>query len=193
LLGQQHLQVLRTLKQAEQPVKDGLHRTAPYGMVSQGFAFSTDAGYVLTAKGASVLYLYDEVTEAERELLMRMYRAQKENRPVAMDQEAAQCVDKLIYAELIDVDGGYLTLTEYALDVWEGWVQFWDLKRQQHAAKQKLKKAKAAANGAAPIETESTVQDMHVAHAATVAVAVPPRSLRTSARLNVPNVFTGRS
>jgi hypothetical protein len=145
LLGQQHLQVLRTLKQAGHPVKDGLHRTAPYGMVNQGFADSTAEGYVLSSKGESVLYLYDDVTADERELLMRMYRAHQDKRGFTIEEDAAQCADNLIRVGLIDINVDCLILTNYALDVWDGWVQFWDLKHQKHAATQKLKKAEAKA------------------------------------------------
>jgi hypothetical protein len=154
-LGQQHLQVLRTLKQAGQPVSEGLHRTAPFGMVKQGFALDTDEGYVLSEKGKSVLYLYDEVTDTERELLMRMYRARSNDEKFHIEYDSGRCKEELMRQGLINSDGKYLILTDHALQVWEGWVQFWDLKRQKGYATRKAKLAQE--NGAVPDNEDSPI------------------------------------
>lgn len=157
MLGKMKLQVLRRLDESG-VVQDGLH-VAVNGLVEDGFA-AADDGYMLTAKGAAVLYLYDRLTDSERSLLMRVYVAMKNEEVYPIIHDADGVAPGLIDAKLLTWDGDNLYLTETAKSVWEGWVEFlserqkYNEQQQRYQAKKKTQKA----NGAAPIEKAVIVQ-----------------------------------
>jgi hypothetical protein len=119
LLSKPKLSVLRRLA-SEGVVRDGLH-LAVNGLIEDGFVVNDD-GYMLSEKGAAVLYLYDNVTDAERSLLMRMYRAQLDGRKFRVDGDMDLVAGNLRAKNLVDGRNANLWLTTYAQEAWAGWV-----------------------------------------------------------------------
>lgn len=129
MLGQMQLNVLRRLRD-EGVIREKLH-LAVNGLLTEGYV-NQDDGYMLTEKGAAVIYLYDNLTDNERELLMRMHRAFKEKRTFLRDEDSANVAGGLMQAGLVEGDKTRLVLTLYAADAWDGWVNFWDMKHKRH-------------------------------------------------------------
>jgi hypothetical protein len=175
LLSKPKLSVLRRLA-ADGVVRDGLH-LAVNGLTEDGFVIHDD-GYMLSEKGAAVLYLYDNVTDAERSLLMRVYRAMQDNETYSAQHDTDKVAAELIHANLLYADNGNLYLCESAQEAWAGWVEFLN-ERQKYNEQQKRYQAKKAQeakemNGTALSADESIVHFLHHAHAAAVEAAVPP-------------------
>lgn len=157
------LSVLRRLA-AEGVVRDGLH-LAVNGLVDDGFV-NQDDGYMLSEKGAAVLYLYDNVTDAERSLLMRVYRAMQDKEVYPAQHDTDKVATGLIHASLLYADNDNLYLCESAQEAWAGWVEFLN-ERQKYNDQQKRYQAKKSqeAKGTVPTEATDPVK---------LAVAVPP-------------------
>lgn len=129
MLGKGQLSVLRRLRD-EGVIREKLH-IAVNGLITEGYV-NQDDGYMLTEKGAAVVHLYDDLTDNERELLMRMYRAYVEKRTFTVDEDTGKCAGGLIIAGLVDGSSHRLVLTQYALDAWRGWAEFWNMKHKRH-------------------------------------------------------------
>lgn len=154
------LSVLRRLA-AEGVVHEGLH-LAVNGLVDDGFVTSDD-GYMLSEKGAAVLHLYDNVSDAERSLLMRVYRAMHDNELYPVRHDTDKVAVGLIHANLLYADNGNLYLCESALEAWAGWVEFLN-ERQKYNEQQKRYQAKKAQEAKATVPTVISQPE----------VAVPP-------------------
>lgn len=174
------LSVLRRLA-AEGVVHEGLHH-AVNGLVDDGFV-NQDDGYMLSEKGAAVLHLYDNVTDAERSLLMRVYRAMNDNEQYPIHHDTDKVATGLTRAGLLHTDNGNLYLTEAAMEVWEGWVEFLN-ERQKYNEQQKRYQAKKAQEkkSAAPIDEKSIVQKMHNGHADQPEAVIPPPTRNSRVR-----------
>jgi hypothetical protein len=154
MLGQMQLNVLRRLR-VEGVIREKLH-LAVNGLLTEGYA-NQDDGYTLTQKGAAVIYLYDELTDNERELLMRMYRAYMEKRVFSRIEDTAKVADGLIDIGLVEGSLSALTLSEYALDAWKGWREFWDMKHKRHEETRRNKiraLSPTSSNGTLPLPHE---------------------------------------
>lgn len=151
MLSKPKLSVLRRLD-AEGVVRDRLH-LAVNGLVEDGFV-AIDDGYMLSDKGAAVLYLYDKLTDVERSLLMRVYRATKDGEVYPITHDTDGVAPGLIDARLLTWDGDNLLLTESASTAWAGWVEFLN-ERQKYNEQQKRYQAKKKvekSNGISPVE-----------------------------------------
>ncbi len=141
LLSKPKLSVLRRLA-SEGVVREGLH-LAVNGLVDDGFVVNDD-GFMLSEKGAAVLYLYDNVTDIERGLLMRMYRAHCDGRKFSVDEDSDLVAGDLMIKNLVDGRNANIWLTDYALEAWAGWVEFLN-ERQKYNEQQKRYQAKKKA------------------------------------------------
>ncbi len=144
MLSKPKLSVLRRLA-TDGVVRDGLH-LAVNGLVDDGFV-NKDDGYMLSEKGAAVLYLYDNVTDTERGLLMRMYRAHCDGREFSVDEDIDNCSTELLVKGLVNGKNANIWLTDYALDAWSGWVEFLNARQKYNEQQKRYQAKKKAQNG----------------------------------------------
>lgn len=145
-LGKMYQSVLRKLLEAQgQPVSEGLHSCVS-GLIEKGLVEETERGYVLSAAGR--LVARDEMTDAQRGALMRLYTAAAENsnRYVA-DTLKPDLQAWLEQYGLADIAGGVASMTPLGAVVWEA-VRVLD--RETQKSKRKTHRVKQAFNGAKP-------------------------------------------
>jgi len=151
VLGKAQLSVLRRLKE-EGTVEDGLHMSV-HGLVREDFVeYIEDAGFRIAQKGQLALIAYDELNEAQREILMRVHKSnakmEKYNLDALKTPAEKEAFDDLLLAELITVDEkDNIGLTDSGRILWEVVVLAWHTKDATRGgfdeanAKQRDKKA----------------------------------------------------